>query len=67
MQATGRGGCTETLREGTWASQISMGSRKRQGRECDPDWSLTTRFQAREVLQDESNVQPVVRKPELPL
>jgi len=35
---------------------------KRRGHECDLDQSLTTRIQAREVLQDESNVQPVVSK-----
>lgn len=34
---------------------------------CDADQFLTTRFQAREVLQDESNVQPVVSKSKMPL
>jgi hypothetical protein len=45
-----------------WASQISMRSTERRGCICDSDPSLTTRLQAREVLQDESNVQPVVSK-----
>jgi hypothetical protein len=62
VQATGRGRCTETLREGTWASQISGRLTERRGHDCDLDRSLTARIQAREVLQDESNVQPVVSK-----
>jgi hypothetical protein len=45
-----------------WASQISGRLTERRGHDCDLDRSLTTRIQAREVLQDESNVQPVVSK-----
>jgi hypothetical protein len=44
-----------------------MDSTEGRRRKFDLDQSLTTRFQAREVLQDESNVQPVVSKSEMRL